>query len=53
MKVISFLRGKVHAYKLVEKHQFSFTYLRVNNGINYFPRCDISQLLIFLTLCSI
>ena len=40
-------------FVLVEKHQFSFTYLRVNNGTKNFSRCDISQLLIFLTLCSI
>ena len=33
----------------VEKHQFSSTYLRLNNNIKYFPRCDISEVLRFLS----
>ena len=40
------------AHVRVEKHQFSFTYLRVNNNIKYFPRCDIS-LLRFRLPCGI
>ena len=34
-------------YKL---KNFSFTYLRVNNSIKYFPRCDISQVLRIFSL---
>ena len=37
------------AHVRVEKHQFSSTYLRLNNNIKYFPRCDISEVLRFLS----